>query len=180
MPPKGSISCGCHNNLSALQKRHDLLYDGIIKRKHEGREGGEAMKSGYDLRVPQRQIRIAFSVLMRITVTCGILLTPALMVPSATAQDSKPVAVINGDSHVSLRQTVYLDGTMSSDPKGLGLNYQWTLVSSPERSTAVIADDTNSQAKFEADAVGIFKVKLVVNNGLVDSTPFYYTISVTE
>jgi hypothetical protein len=138
------------------------------------------MKSRYVFPVPQKQISMAFSVLMMITLMCSILLTPAIMVPLATAQDSKPVAVINGDSHVSLRQTVYLDGTMSSDPKGLGLNYKWTLVSSPERSTAVIGDDTNTQAKFEADALGIFKVKLVVNNGLVDSTPSYYTITVTE
>ena len=98
----------------------------------------------------------------------------------AAAQDSKPIAVINGTSNVSVRQTVYLDGTMSSDPNGLGLSFRWTLVSSPEGSSAVLVDDTNSQAKFEADAVGIFKVRLVVNNGLTDSTPSYYTITVTE
>ena len=138
------------------------------------------MKTAYAVRVAQKQTRIICSVLMVITVTCGILLTPVIMVSLATAQDSKPVAVINGDSNVSVRQTVYLDGTMSSDPNGLGLNYRWTLVSSPEGSTAVLGDDTNSQAKFEADAVGIFKVKLVVNNGLVDSAPAYYTIIVTN
>lgn len=123
---------------------------------------------------------MAFSVLMMTTLMCGILLTSEIMVPLAAAQDSKPVAVINGDSHVSLRQTVYLDGTMSSDPKKLELNYQWTLVSSPEGSTAVLRGDNRSQAKFEADTVGIFKVKLVVNNGLEDSTPSYYTITVKE
>ena len=138
------------------------------------------MEGKYVLPVQQKEIRIAFLVLMMITVMCGILLTPAIMVPLATAQDSKPIVVINGDSNVSVRQTVYLDGTMSSDPNGLGLNFQWTLVSTPGGSTAVLVDDSNSQAKFEADAVGIFKVKLVVNNGLVDSTPAYYTITVTK
>jgi len=69
---------------------------------------------------------------------------------------------------------------MSSDPKGLGLSFQWTLVSSPTGSSATFADDTNSQVKFEADAVGMFRVKLVVNNGLLDSAPTYYTIRVTE
>ncbi|HUO77897.1 MAG TPA: hypothetical protein VMU21_10015 [Thermodesulfovibrionales bacterium] len=138
------------------------------------------MKTAYAVRVAQKETRIVCSVLMVITVTCGILLTPVIMVSLVTAQDSKPTAVINGDSNVSVRQTVYLDGTMSSDPNGLGLNFRWTLVSIPEGSTAVLADDTNSQVKFEADAVGIFKVKLVVNNGLVDSTPAYYTITVTK
>ena len=138
------------------------------------------MKIVYDIRTAQKPIRIGCLVLMVITITCGILLTPTVMVSLATAQDSKPVAVINGDSNVSVRQTVYLDGTMSSDPNRLRLNFQWTLVSIPEGSTAVLVDDTNSQAKFEADAVGIFKVKLVVNNGLVDSTPTYYTITVTK
>ena len=138
------------------------------------------MKNVYDIRVAQKQTSIVRSVLMVITITCGILLTPSIMVSLATAQDSKPVAIINGDSNVSVRQTVYLDGTMSSDPNGLGLNFRWTLTSIPEGSTAVLVDDTNSQAKFEADAVGIFKMKLVVNNGLVDSTPAYYTITVTK
>jgi len=138
------------------------------------------MKNLYDIRVAQKQTSIVRSVLMVITITCGILLTPSIMVSLATAQDSKPVAIINGDSNVSVRQTVYLDGTMSSDPNGLGLNFRWTLVSIPEGSTAVLVDDSNSQAKFEADAVGIFKMKLVVNNGLVDSTPAYYTITVTK
>ena len=138
------------------------------------------MKNLYDIRVAQKQTSIVCSLLMVITITCGILLTPSIMVSLATAQDSKPVAIINGDSNVSVRQTVYLDGTMSSDPNGLGLNFRWTLVSIPEGSTAVLVDDSNSQAKFQADAVGIFKMKLVVNNGLVDSTPAYYTITVTK
>ncbi len=138
------------------------------------------MKGKYVLRVPQKEIRIAFLVLMMITVMCGILLTPAIVVPLAIAQDSKPVAVINGDANVSVGQTVYLDGSMSSDPNGLGLNFRWRLVSIPEGSTASIVEDNNSHAKFEADAVGTFKVKLVVNNGLVDSTPAYYTITVKK
>ena len=139
------------------------------------------MENRDDLQILQTKIRIPlFSVLMIIPLMCAILLTPAIMVSLATAQDSKPAAVINGDSNVSVGQTVYLDGTMSSDSQGLGLNYQWTLVSSPEGSTAVLADDTNSQTKFEADAAGIFKVRLIVNNGLVDSSPSYYTIRVTK
>jgi len=137
------------------------------------------MKSGYDLPFPQKGKRIAFSVFIIIT-TCAILLPSPVMVPSATAQEMKPVAVINGDSNVSVGQTAYLDGTMSSDPQGLGLNYQWTLVSSPIGSSAVLVDDATSQAKFEADAIGIFKVKLIVNNGLLDSAPTYYTIAVTK
>jgi hypothetical protein len=97
-----------------------------------------------------------------------------------TIQNEMNDRAINGDANVSVGQTVYLDGTMSSDPKGLGLSYQWTLVSSPEGSAAVLRDDTNSQTKFDADAAGIFKVKLVVNNGLLDSAPSYYTIRVNK
>jgi len=131
------------------------------------------------IRQERARTRILFSVLM-IPVMYVIFLIPLIMVPLATAQDSRPVAVIHGDSHASVRQTVYLDGSMSSDPKGLGLSFQWTLVSSPTGSSATFADDTNSQVKFEADAVGMFRVKLVVNNGLLDSAPTYYTIRVTE
>jgi len=130
--------------------------------------------------VLQTQSGMKSLLLILIVLSWCIGLAPGTMVSTATAQDSKPVAVINGDSHVSMRQTVYLDGTMSSDSEKRELNYQWTLVSSPEGSSAVLRDDANSQTKFEADAVGIFKVKLVVNNGLVDSNPSYYTITVTK
>ena len=130
--------------------------------------------------VLQTQSGMKSLLLILIALSWCIGLAHGIMVSTATAQDSKPVAVINGDSHVSVRQTVYLDGTMSSDPEKRELNYQWTLVSSPEGSSAVLRDDANSQTKFEADAIGIFKVKLVVNNGLVDSDPSYYTITVTK
>lgn len=138
------------------------------------------MKSKYVFRVPQKQISMAFSALMMITLMCIVLLTPSIMVPLAAAQDSIPVAIIHGDSHVSMRQIVYLDGTMSYDPKRRGLKFKWTIVETPRDSTAVLVDSTNTQAKFEADALGIFRVELVVNNGLVDSDPSYYTISVIE
>ena len=97
------------------------------------------------------------------------------------ADNQKPVAVIDGTLNVKQGKTVYLDGTNSSDPGASGfasLNYNWTLLSSPSGSTAVLSP-SGAQVSFEADVAGTYKVKLVVNNGLTNSDPAYAELRVT-
>jgi hypothetical protein len=96
------------------------------------------------------------------------------------ADNGKPVAVLDGTFNVKQGETVYLDASESSDPGGAELDYNWTLLSTPEGSSAVLDDSFDSQASFDADAVGTYRVKLVVNNGLTDSDPVYAEILVTE
>jgi hypothetical protein len=80
---------------------------------------------------------------------------------------------------VSAGQTVYLDGTFSSDPGGGSLSFRWTLESRPAGSVATVTDSTNAHAQFDADVAGVYKVRLVVNNGFNDSEPVYATVIVT-
>jgi hypothetical protein len=111
------------------------------------------------------------------------ILTGLFMIPKdAPAEDNKPLAVIDGTLNVTVGKTVYLDGTSSSDPGSSGfasLNYNWTLLSSPSGSSAVLSP-SGAQVSFEADVAGTYKVKLIVNNGLTDSSPAYAEIIVTE
>ncbi|MEW6584676.1 MAG: hypothetical protein AB1442_03585 [Nitrospirota bacterium] len=112
---------------------------------------------------------------------CGMLLFPQMAVPVMAGSDgSKPVAVIDGTLQVSVGKTVYLDGFFSKNPGGGELDYVWTLVSSPEGSLATIEDSNDRQAQFRPDVAGTYKVKLIVNNGLVDSDPAYAVITVTK
>jgi len=99
---------------------------------------------------------------------------------NVAAEDNKPVAVIDGTLNVAVGKTVYLDGTLSSDPGGANLDYRWALIYSPRGSQAIIISSSDPQASFEADVAGKYKVKLTVNNGLTDSPPAYAEIIVTE
>jgi chitinase len=110
-----------------------------------------------------------------------IIFTALFMLPKdAPAQDNKPIAAIDGTLNVAVGKTVYLDGTLSSDPGGANLDYTWTLVSSPNGSQAIIISSSDPQASFEADVAGTYKVKLIVNNGSTDSAPAYAEVIVTE
>ena len=121
-------------------------------------------------------MRCSFVIIM--VVTCAALLVPQSQV--AVAQDDigeRPVAVISGTLLVYVDHEVYLDGSGSYDPGGSSLDYQWKLVYAPEDSTAVISEDTDSEASFNCDKTGVYQVQLVVNNGFVNSKPVYATIT---
>src|SRR4030042_630222 len=99
-----------------------------------------------------------------------MLLAPRMQVQAAAADDNaRPTAVIGGTLLVYEGETVYLSGTLSSDPAGNSLNYRWALVSSPKESIAVMSGGSSARASFRANVTGVYQVQLVVNNGFVDS-----------
>jgi hypothetical protein len=107
-----------------------------------------------------------------------LLLTPwqhAVMAQDELA--ARPVAVITGTLLVYVGHTVYLDGTESYDPGGGPVDYQWKLVYTPQGSDAVMTDETDSEASFTCDKVGVYQVQLIVNNGFSNSKPVDATIS---
>ena len=113
-----------------------------------------------------------------IIVAFGFLLISPMMMNVMAQGEKKPVAVIDGTFHVYINHTVYLDGTLSSGSDSL--DYEWTLEHKPEDSLAVLEGSNESQAQFNADVVGTYRVRLVVTSNLVDSDPAYAIITVTE
>ena len=66
---------------------------------------------------------------------------------------------------------------MSSDKNGDSLQYKWTLVSKPSASSAVLTFDTTIKPTFTLDAVGVYSVALIVNDGKASSLPSTVLVS---
>lgn len=94
--------------------------------------------------------------------TINIDIIPVNDIPTADAGD---------DQTVLEDETVSLDGTLSSDPDGDTLSFQWAFVSMPEESSASLMDPTSSTPSFIADQSGTYEVMLIVNDGNADSLP---------
>lgn len=74
-----------------------------------------------------------------------------------------PVALIDCPPVIEPRQTVYLDGSGSTDPLGGPLTYQWTMVSLPEGSDAAeVYEPSAEQSYIRPDVGGEYVVQLVV------------------
>lgn len=100
----------------------------------------------------------------------------------APTADAGPAQSVTADA------AIQLSGGGSSDPDGDTLTYHWTFDRVPTGSTLPekekpFSDNNTSTASsptFQADRVGTFVIKLVVNDGKVDSSPALVVISVTD
>ena len=90
-----------------------------------------------------------------------------------------PVANAGGNQAKVVGDTVFLDGSGSSDANHDPLTYQWGLVP-PPGSSAYLPNtpQTTTGASFVADLPGDYGVSLVVNDGLVNSPPDPITVTV--
>ena len=111
---------------------------------------------------------------MFLLISCLVL---AFSVHSTPATAAPPVANAGPDQAVSVGATVSLDGSGSSDADGDPLTYSWSFVSIPPGSGATLSNPTTVNPTFVADRPGSYVVQLIVNDGVVNSTPDTVTIS---
>ncbi len=95
----------------------------------------------------------------------------------AVTANTKPLANAGPDQSVTPGALVALSGSASSDADGNPLTYKWSFTSVPAGSTAVLANPTSSAPSFTADLTGSYLVKLIVNDGKVNSAPDTVTVS---
>jgi RHS repeat-associated protein len=88
-----------------------------------------------------------------------------------------PIANAGSDQTVAVGTVVTLNGSASSHPNGNQLTFQWTLISKPQDSEAVLSDPTAVMPTFVADRRGTYDAQLVVYDGATASGPDIVRIS---
>lgn len=91
-----------------------------------------------------------------------------------------PIANAGPDQTAPAASTVTLNGAGSTDADGDPLTYTWILVSRPAGSLATLENRTDVRPSFRIDVPGSYVVRLVVNDGSVNSDPDTVTISRTN
>lgn len=68
-------------------------------------------------------------------------------------------------------ESVTLNGSGSRDPDGMPLTYEWSIVSLPEGSAAILSDPLAEIPSFQPDLLGQYVIQLHVNDGTDTSLP---------
>jgi len=91
---------------------------------------------------------------------------------SASIPNQPPVANAGQDQNVMTNKLVALNGSESYDPEGALITFLWTFIEVPDSSNiadAALSDITSAKPTFIPDGVGTYKLKLIVNDGVLDS-----------
>lgn len=85
--------------------------------------------------------------------------------------NSKPTANAGPDQTAVVGATVTLDGSSSLDVDGNALTFRWAFAARPAGSTATLSTPLAVTTTFTVDRPGTYAVRLIVNDGTVDSDP---------
>lgn len=89
----------------------------------------------------------------------------------------RPVANAGADINTVSGSEVKLDATGSYDPDGDLVTLHWTLVSAPENSLAMLADESSTNPRLTPDLAGEYVFELIANDGQMDSEPDTVTVT---
>ncbi len=87
-----------------------------------------------------------------------------------------PVANAGLDQTVAEGSRVNLDGNLSADANSDPMTFNWTMVTKPANSAAVMSNATTATPDFVADKPGSYSIQLIVNDGTINSVADTVTI----
>ena len=96
------------------------------------------------------------------------------------ATNHRPVADAGVDAEANVAAVVDLDGSGSTDPDGDALSYLWSFNSVPAGSSTILLNPTRVDAQFVPDVEGEFVVRLLVDDGDLQSDPDDVVITAAE
>lgn len=145
------------------------------------RPQGSAAELLNDFRVdPQFYADVAGVYEVELTVDDGIDTAADTVTITVTDPNGVPTANAGPDQSVSATSSVQLNGGNSTDPDGDALNYTWQFISKPSGSGAILNGPTTSTPYFVADLAGSYVVSLVVDDGVLTSSPDQVSITATS
>jgi RHS repeat-associated protein len=95
--------------------------------------------------------------------------TPSIVTVSTI--NSLPVANGGANQSITVTGVVQLDGSGSTDVDGDSLTYSWGFLTVPAGSQATLSNANSVKPTFVADVLGTYILQLIVNDGIVNSTP---------
>src|SRR5262245_224624 len=98
---------------------------------------------------------------------------------SGTPANTPPVANAGADQTAFTGATVMLNGSGSSDADGDSLAFAWAITQRPPGSAAVLSDASAVMPTFVADVDGQYQIRLIVNDGRVNSAPDTVSVNTT-
>jgi len=138
--------------------------------------GSGATLSGSSTAKPTFLTDKAGQYVVQLIVNDGIVNSPPASVTISTA-NTAPVANAGANQTVTVGTTVTLNGSGSTDADGNALTFQWSLAAVPTGSGATLTGPTSMKPTFIADKPGDYIVRLVVNDGTVNSAPATVTVT---
>jgi RHS repeat-associated protein len=103
---------------------------------------------------------------------------PAYVTITLTAVNDAPVSNAGQDQSVYIGDTVTLDGSGSTDVDQEPLSFVWSFVTIPESSSTVLLNPLAVDPSFVPDIAGTYEVRLIVNDGKLDSPADVVVINV--
>lgn len=118
--------------------------------------------------------------LLELAVDDGRAVSTDRVAVTVTAPNTGPVANAGQDDTVDPGDLVVLNGSLSYDPEGDPLTYEWSFASVPQGSSAFLADPGTALPNFTADVAGTYVITLVVSDGVASSSPDAVQITARE
>jgi len=84
------------------------------------------------------------------------------------------------DSSSILNYSLQLNANDTENPEGSPLSFIWDVIEQPENSLPILTESESATPEFSANMLGVYKIKLVVADGLLNDSEDTITVTVKE
>lgn len=118
---------------------------------------------------------------VRLVVNDGIVDSDPVTMLVTVDENLNPIAAVSpSESSGVAGIPIHLDGSLSFDPEGEELGFQWSIILQPAGSSFEIDDATAPVTTWTADTAGSYRVQLIVDDGALFSEPRFFLTQVAE